>query len=98
MTPVYEIDCTGVETPDDLWRRYLDAVPAIDPGSFGFTLDSFWDAVQWGGPGYPGDCELVFTNVEALNNLRTRGGDPFLEAFRRLVSDTDRIKIRLLPA
>jgi hypothetical protein len=96
MPPVYEIDCSGITTPDDLWRRYLDTVPTLDAASFGYTLDSFWDAVQWGGPGDPGECELVFTTVAALDGLRTRGGDPFLTAFRRLVSDTDRIKIRLV--
>ncbi len=95
MLPVYEIDCTGIESPDDLWRRYLSAVPAQSPESFGYTLDSFWDAVQWQGPGWPGECELVFRNVEALGVLKTRGGKPFLEAFRQLVTDTDRVTIKL---
>jgi hypothetical protein len=95
MVPVYEIDCAGVTTPDKLWRRYLAVVPAQDAQSFGYTLDSFWDAVQWQGPGWPGECELVFKNTEALSELRTLGGKPFLEAFRRLVHDTSRISIKL---
>ncbi|MEJ5018631.1 hypothetical protein WH297_02580 [Ochrobactrum vermis] len=95
MVPIYEIDCVGIKGPDELWRRYLSAVPAEDPESFGYTLDSFWDAVQWRGPGWPGECELVFKNVEALVNLKTRGGKPFLDAFRQLVADTDRLTIRL---
>lgn len=95
MQPVYEIDCTGIKSPNELWQRYLDIVPVLDPESFGYTLDSFWDGVQWGGPGWPGECELVFRNVEALSGLRTLGGKPFLEAFRQLVADTDRVKIRL---
>ncbi|QPA29003.1 barstar family protein [Brucella anthropi] len=94
MLPIYEIDCARIEKPDDLWRRYLSAVPAQDPESFGYTLDSFWDAVQWQGPGWPGECELVFRNSEALGKLKTRGGKPFLEAFKRLVSETDRIVVR----
>lgn len=95
MLPVYEIDCTGVQTAHELWQRYLAAVPAHDAQSFGYTLDSFWDGVQWGGPGWPGECELVFTNTEALSNLKTQGGKPFLPAFRQLAEDTDRIRIRL---
>jgi hypothetical protein len=33
--------------------------------------------------------------VGALSELKTLGGKPFLEAFRQLVADTDRIMIRL---
>ena len=95
MLPIYEIDCTGIESADELWQRYLSTVPALYPESFGYTLDSFWDAVQWQGPGWPGECELIFRNVEALSKLKTLGGKPFLEAFRRLVSETDRITIKL---
>lgn len=95
MLPAYEIDCTGVESPDELWRLYLAAVPAQDPEAFGYTLDSFWDAVQWQGPGWPGECELVFKNVQALSKLKTRGGKPFLDAFRQVVVDTHRMTIRL---
>ncbi|KAB2711806.1 barstar family protein [Brucella intermedia] len=95
MLPVYIIDCTGIKSADELWRRYLSAVPAENPEAFGYTLDSFWDAVQWQGPGWPGECELVFQNVDALAKLKTRGGQPFLEAFIRLANETDRITIRL---
>lgn len=95
MLPVYEIDCTGVQTPYELWQRYLASVPVHDAQSFGYTLDSFWDGVQWRGPGWPGECELVFKNSQALNELKTLGGKPFLPAFEQLIADTDRIKIRL---
>lgn len=95
MLPVYEIDCSGMQSSNELWQRYLDTVPVLDPESFGYTLDSFWDGVQWGGPGSPGECVLVFKNAEALSALKTLSGKPFLEAFRQLVADTDRVKIRL---
>ncbi len=95
MLPVYEIDCKGIKTPYELWQRYLGTVPVHDAQSFGFTLDSFWDGVQWGGPGWPGECELVFKNSNALKDLLTLGGKPFLPAFEQLVADTDRIRIRL---
>jgi len=95
MLPVYEIDCTGIKSPNELWQRYLDTVPVREPASFGYTLDSFWDGVQWGCPGWPGECEVVFRNVSALSELKTLSNKPFLEAFRQLVEDTDRVKIRL---
>ena len=93
--PIYEIDCAGISEPVELWRRYLAAVPAQDAVSFGYTLDSFWDAVEWAGPGDPGLCELVFLNSDQLASLQTLGGKPFLPAMQQLVQDTKRIRIHL---
>jgi ribonuclease inhibitor len=40
------IDCSGFQSPDDLWQRYIDEAKPMAPEQFGRNLDAFWDAVE----------------------------------------------------
>lgn len=94
--PIITIDCHGITTPAAFWQAYVDAARPAHAEAFGRNLDAFWDAVEAGAPGDPGDVRLVFTNVSALEPLMTAGGGSFLEALRGLAADVTRIEIELV--
>lgn len=54
-----------------------------------------WDALEAGGPGWPGEVRLVLTNASALEPFTTAGGGSFLEALRRLAADVTQMEIQL---
>jgi RNAse (barnase) inhibitor barstar len=90
------IDCTGVTSTAELWQRYLDAAKPENASMFGRNLDAFWDAVEGGGPGWPGEVNLTFEHSDQLSTLRTRGGDrSFLEALRGIASRVSALRITL---
>lgn len=93
--PVVTIDCQGLATPAAFWQAYIDAARPAHAEHFGSNLDALWDALEGGGPGWPGDVRLVFANVSALEPFTTAGGDSFLEAFRGLVADVTQIEVEL---
>ncbi len=76
------IDCRGIEDCAEFWRRYIDAAQPAE-GGFGRNLDAFRDALA-GGPGWPGDCEVILENTAALQPLATSAGESFLEALRQI--------------
>ena len=86
------IDCRGIKTEDEFWQRYIDVTNPEGRRYFGRNLDAFWDAVEGGGPGWPGECELTFTNVDALRAL----GRPFLKEFENIARDATQTKIELI--
>jgi RNAse (barnase) inhibitor barstar len=88
------IECRGLANTDEFWQRYLDAARPADADSFGRNLDAFWDALA-GGPGWPGDCVLVFQQSDALGNLRASDGGSLLEALRRLCEESPPVPIEL---
>ena len=63
------IDCAGVQTEDEFWQRYLDAANPEGRERFGKNLDAFWDAIERGGPGWPGHVGLELVNATALSRL-----------------------------
>jgi ribonuclease inhibitor len=90
------IDCTGVASADELWQRYLNAAKPENASMFGRNLDAFWDAVEGGGPGWPGEVNLTFKHSDQLSPLRTRGGNgSFLDELRRIASDVSALRITL---
>jgi RNAse (barnase) inhibitor barstar len=93
---IVRIDCTGVEAPDAFWQRYLAAANPVGAERFGRNLDAFWDAIEGGGPGWPGDVRIVVTNSEALSRLQTAGGGSFLQELRRIADEAKAISIELV--
>lgn len=90
------IDCAGLTDTAEFWHRYLDATQPQDAGFFGRNLDAFWDAIEGGGPGWPGNVRLVFTNASQIKSLRTFGSESFLEKLRQIANETTQIEIALI--
>ena len=91
------IDCAGVKSEAEVWQRYLDAA-ANPEGSqhFGRNLNAFWDAIQRGGPGWPGEADLTFTNTAELASLKLADGASFLEELRKIANDSTNTRIELI--
>ena len=87
------IDCSDVRSVADVWQRYLDAAAPDGGETFGRNLDAFWDAVEGGGPGWPGAAKLVFVGSTALAVLRLPSGLPFLPELRRIANEATRVQI-----
>lgn len=87
------IDCSGVTTEEEFWRRYLDAVQPEGAHLFGRNLDAFWDAIELGGPGRPGDVALVFSNTGGLRKLRLPHGRSFEDVLREQARGATATKI-----
>ncbi|WDZ78559.1 barstar family protein [Ensifer adhaerens] len=91
------IDCTGIRSAAEFWQRYLDVAEPEGAGMFGCNLDAFWDALEGGGPGWPGDVALVFSNSDELSGLRTgKGNVPFLDALKTIASEVTTISVKLI--
>lgn len=89
------IDCAGVSSTDEFWRRYLDATRPDGGEHFGRNLDAFWDAIEGGGPGWPGEVVLAFQHTESLSALRTSAGGSFLDGLRQVAEHATRIRVQI---
>jgi ribonuclease inhibitor len=87
------VDCDGVLSEAEFWSRYEAAAGPREPG-FGRNLDAFWDAAEGDGPGSAGEVDLRIVNCSAVAGL---GDGQFLEALRRIASETRRIRVTLEP-
>ena len=85
------IDAAGVASEDEFWERYISATQPVAAGYFGCNLNAFWDAVEGGGPGYPGEVNLHFINVSAMETFPH--GKVFLKAFRQIASESKFTKV-----
>lgn len=94
MKTIY-IDCRGVTSAGELWGRYVDAAQPEGGDAFGRNLDAFWDAIEHGGPGWPGEARLVFTNSRDLAPLRLQGGSSFLDALRNIADEASQTRVEL---
>ena len=88
----FVIDCRGVASEAEFWTRYVEAVQPEDAEQFGRNLNAFWQAVEWGGPGGPGECVLHFANTHELRGL---DGGVFLERFRAAARNVTSLEISL---
>ena len=88
------IDCSGVLSEAEFWSRYVAATSPADKELFGQNLDAFWDAVEGGGPGWPGDFALVFKNTATLAPLRA---GYFLTTLKRIASEATMTSITIIP-
>lgn len=88
------IDCSGVKTPAEVWQRYLDAVQPESAQMFGRNLDAFWDAIEGGGPGWPGEVALVFNHSDQLRSMQIRSGNgSFFDALKHIAEKASVVKI-----
>lgn len=94
MRTIY-IDCEGAESADEVWQRYVDAVNPENAAVFGRNLDAFWDAVEHGGPGWPGPVKLVFLHSQRLAALRTRNGLSLFAGLRQIADEATQTSIEL---
>lgn len=90
------IDCTGIASTDEFWQRYLDAAKPENASMFGRNLNAFWDAVEAGGPGWPGEATLTFKHADQLSTVRAEGCDgSLLEGLKRVADDATALRIIL---
>jgi hypothetical protein len=94
MRTIY-VDCLGARSVNDLWQRYIDAAKPDGADLFGRNLDAFWDAIERGGPGWPGNAKLVFTNTVDLESFTLPNGTTFLDSLRQIARDATRVKIEI---
>lgn len=88
---VITIDCRGISSEAEFWNAYLAASQPDGAGFFGSNLDAFWDGLH-GGPGWPGECVLSFTNTISLEPLRDGA---FVEALRLIASESKDVRVEL---
>ena len=88
----FVIDCRGVASEAEFWARYVEAVQPEGAERFGRSLDAFWQAVEWGGPGWPGKCVLHFANTHELRGL---DDGAFLERLRAAARNATSLEISL---
>ncbi|MFD2780670.1 barstar family protein [Novosphingobium pokkalii] len=94
MRTIY-IDCEGAKSADEVWQRYVDAVNPANAAVFGRNLDAFWDAVEYGSPGWPGPVKLVFLHSQRLATLRTRNGLSLFAGLRQIADEATQTSIEL---
>jgi RNAse (barnase) inhibitor barstar len=91
------IDCSGIGSAEEFWERYLDAAKPEDASMFGRNLDAFWDAIEGGGPGCPGEVALVFTHSDQLSGLETRSGNAsFLDALKTIANKASAVSMKFV--
>lgn len=91
------IDCSGIGSTEEFWQRYLDAAKPEGASIFGRNLDAFWDAIENGGPGSPGEVTLIFTHSDQLRNLRTPNGNAsFLDALKSIADEANAASVKFV--
>lgn len=85
---ILTIDCSSVTSEAGFWTVYVQAVGAEAAEHFGRNLDALRDALCAGGPGWPGECELHFSNAHALRELHD---GRFIGALRRIASRSNQL-------
>lgn len=63
------IDCQKVRDEEGFWKLYLETVRPKGAVFFGRNMAAFWDAISAGGPGWPGEVELLFIHASALSSI-----------------------------
>lgn len=87
------IDCDGVKSGAEVWLRFIDAAQPQGASLFGCNLDAFWDAIEHGGPGWPGEAKLVFSNSSQLAALEVRNGSSLLDGLCRIADEATHAQI-----
>lgn len=77
------IDCGTVNSAMGFWEKYIEITQPESAASFGYNLDAFNDAITDGGPGWPGECEIYFTNTARIQAWR------YGEFYKRLQTIAD---------
>ena len=91
------IDCSGIGSTEEFWQRYLDAAKPEGASIFGRNLDAFWDAIEGGGPGWPGEVALVFKHSGELRDLQTSNNNAsFLDALKTVADEASAVSIKFV--
>ena len=90
----FVIDCCTVTSKMDLWEKYLEITQPEGVEFFGYNLGTFNDAITAGGPGWPGECEIYFTNTWQIKKFC---GDTFYESLQRIATESTSARIYLEP-
>lgn len=75
------VDCAAVTTEGRFWAKYLEVICPIGAEYFGRNLPGFNDVITAGGPGWPGECEVHFTNTVQVRQFRH---GEFFDALERI--------------
>ncbi|MFC0407183.1 barstar family protein [Roseomonas elaeocarpi] len=89
------VECAGVQSAGDFWQRYLDAAKPEGAELFGRNFGAFWDALEGGRPGYPGEARIVFNHSSQLSLLHSRSGTSFLDHLREMAGKLSHAQIEL---
>lgn len=91
------IDCSSIGSVEEFWQRYLDSVEPEGAAVFGRNLDAFWDAIEGGGPGWPGEVTLVFMHSDQLSRLRMPNGNAsFLDALKAIADEASAVSMKFV--
>ena len=67
------IDCQNVRNEGDFWQLYVELARPEGANIFRRNVSAFWDAISGGGPGWPGDVEVLFVYAEVLSAINNGG-------------------------
>jgi RNAse (barnase) inhibitor barstar len=87
----FTIDCSQIRDEAAFWHAYLAATNPEGAANFGRNLDAFWDALH-GGPGWPGECNLHFTNTATIRRFRD---GRFYDALQDMARDSRSVGVKL---
>lgn len=90
----FVIDCSKVTCEMDVWEKYVELTQPEGVEFFGYNLDAFNDAITGGGPGWPGKCEIYFTNTWRVQKFRD---GMFFNHLQRIANDSTSARIYLEP-
>lgn len=90
----FVIDCSTVTREMELWEKYVEVTEPEGLEFFGYGLDSFNDAITGGGPGFPGECEIYFTNTARIQRFRDGA---FYKSLERIANESTSARIFLEP-
>lgn len=76
----------------EIWEKYVEVTRPEDAVHFGNNLAAFNDAITAGGPGWPGECEIYFTNTTPVQKF---GDGEFYRSLQRIASDSTSARIFL---
>lgn len=88
----YTINCSAVQGEAELWRSYLLATSPQGAAQFGCNIEAFKDAVIGDGPGWPGECELHFSNTASLKSINS---GVLYQALQSLAGSSSYVRIRV---
>ncbi|WP_409306443.1 barstar family protein [Pectobacterium sp. B1J-3] len=86
---IITINCRNIMTETQFWRCYLQFADVDGAEYFGRNLDAFSDALQ-GGPGWPGECELHFTET---GHIRLWQQGHFYQALKDIALRSSSIRV-----
>ncbi|AHL77675.1 hypothetical protein CH92_17585 [Stutzerimonas stutzeri] len=86
------IDCQKVGDEEGFWQLYLETVRPEGAVFFGRNMAAFWDAISAGGPGWPGDVELLFIHAEALTSIEDGN---FLRRLQEIQEQSPQVRVAL---